>query len=135
MPATAPLDSHLSCADCGHPFHGVCSAGGAGPFMRQLYCRHCRVWWLFVHRVTLKPGHSCELLYLGSVRTRGRDEGSIREALAALPEEITPDEVELLIQVAKLQLRAPAAAPSPRRLFNGHRRRQSARGRVLRNTA
>lgn len=103
MPALASHSTTQTpeCPGCQKRWYiGATGAGGLGPMMQQHRCPGCREWWALIYRVYWGEGGILAQL-LGIHRSYGRDEGSLRDTLAEVPE-LTGHEIELIVTVARL---------------------------------
>jgi hypothetical protein len=96
------LDHEIICLTegCGKQLQGLAATGGLGPFFRQFHCVRCKEWWTLVLCVTWRLHEGIDVTEMGMVPTKGRDEGSVREALLSVPG-VTVDMAEMMIEVAR----------------------------------
>lgn len=112
MPALPTKLGHsLSCPDqrCGKRWFEFAAAAGMGVFATKYRCEgSCRAWYLIVYRVVLLERGVISAKVIGTPRLKGRDAGSLREALETPSLGISVPEVEMLIAIAELLTREAA---------------------------
>lgn len=106
------LNSEQRCPECGKQWqYGVVSAAGLAPYVLQHRCEKCMKWFLVAYRIHVVPRVGLRVTLLGVERMLGRDVGSLKDTLRRI-RSITSDEVEFLVEVARLaeSAKEPTAA-------------------------